>query len=70
MVEAAGVEPDNPLEAAQLIDSEIARFGRNSTTSESTVRSLHSPFLQFPGLPNSTFGRLLLAKRAFWSAAL
>lgn len=27
MVEAAGVEPDEYVENAQLIDSEIARFG-------------------------------------------
>lgn len=51
VVEAAGVEPDNLIDTAQLIDSEIARFGRNSTTSKSTVRSLYSLFPDFPESP-------------------
>ena len=65
MVEAAGVEPDNPFETAQLIDSEIARIGIFSIIAKSTGRSLYSYFPEFLKLPNSTFRRSLFAKRAF-----
>ena len=40
--EAAGVEPENLIETAQLIDSEKARIGMISGTAKSTVRSLYS----------------------------
>jgi hypothetical protein len=65
MVEAAGVEPDIGVENAQLIDSEKARIGMIFRSTKSTVRSLYSHFPECPQLLNSTFGRPLLAKRAF-----
>jgi hypothetical protein len=65
MVEAAGVEPDIGVENAQLIDSGIAWIGMNTKIAKSTVRSLYGDFPEFPQLPNSTFGRPFLAKRAF-----
>lgn len=65
MVEAAGVEPDTRLENIQVIDSGNARTGMISTIAKSTVRSLYGRFPECPQLPNSTFGRPLLAKRAF-----
>ena len=51
MVEAAGVEPDNIIETAQLIDSENARIGMISKIAKSTVRSLYSLFPELPELP-------------------
>ena len=65
MVEAAGVEQDIGVENAQLIDSGIAWIGMNTKIAKSTVRSLYGDFPEFPQLPNSTFGRPFLAKRAF-----
>ena len=65
LVEAAGVEPDIGVENAQLIDSEKARIGMIFRSTKSTVRSLYSHFPECPQLLNSTFGRPLLAKRAF-----
>jgi hypothetical protein len=65
MVEAAGVEPDNSVENAQLIDSGNARTGMIFRIAKSTVRSLYGDFPEFPQLPNSTFGRPFLAKTAF-----
>jgi hypothetical protein len=38
MVEAAGVEPENPFEGTQLIDFENARIGMMSTIAKSAVR--------------------------------
>jgi hypothetical protein len=65
LVEAAGVEPDISVENAQLTDSVNARIGIISKNAKATVRSLYSLFLEFPKIPKSTFGRPLLAKRAF-----
>jgi hypothetical protein len=65
LVEAAGVEPDNSVENAQLIDSGNARIGMIFRIAKSTVRSLYGDFPEFPQLPNSTFGRPFLAKTAF-----
>jgi len=65
LVEAAGVEPDIGVENAQLIDSENDRIGMISVIAKSTVRSLYGHFRKCPHLPNSTFGRPFLAKRAF-----
>jgi hypothetical protein len=62
MVEAAGVEPDNLIEAAQLIDFENARIGKIAMIAKSTVRSLYGHFPDCPQLQNSTFGRPLLTK--------
>ena len=62
LVEAAGVEPDKRIENTQLVDSEIAKIGMNSTISNSTVRSLYSLFQEFPELPNPTFGQPHFAK--------
>jgi hypothetical protein len=65
VVESAGVEPDIGVENAQLIDSGIAWIGMNTKIAKSTVRSLYGDFPEFLQLPNSTFGRPFLAKRAF-----
>ena len=65
LVEAAGVEPDNPIETAQLIDSENARIGVISMIAKSTVRSLYSLFPELQQYPKSTFGRPHFVKRAF-----
>jgi hypothetical protein len=64
LVEAAGVEPEMSAENTQLIDSEKVRIGMISRTAKSTVRSLYGHF-PGPQLPNSTFGRPVLAKKAF-----
>jgi hypothetical protein len=48
MVEAAGVEPDNSVENAQLIDSENVRIGTISKIAKSTVRSLYGHFPKCP----------------------
>jgi hypothetical protein len=46
LVEAAGVEPDDLIETAQLTDSENTRIGTNAMNAKSTVRS-------FPRLPST-----------------
>ena len=61
-MEAAGVEPDISVENAQLIDSENVRIGMISKIAKLTVRSLYGHFPERLQLPNSTFGRPLLAK--------
>jgi hypothetical protein len=62
MVEAAGVEPDNLIETAQLIDSEIARIGLIAMSAKSTVRPLYGLFPEFQQLPNPTSDDPLLRK--------
>jgi hypothetical protein len=65
LVEAAGVEPDNPLESTQLIDSGNAPIGMMSMIAKSAVRRLYGLFPEILELPNSTFGRPRFAKGAF-----
>jgi hypothetical protein len=65
MVEAAGVEPDNPLESIQLIDSGTAPIGMIPMIAESAVRLLYGLFPEILELPNSTFGRPHFAIGAF-----
>jgi hypothetical protein len=64
-MEAVGVEPDNPLESTQLIDSENARIGMMSMIAKSVVRRLYGLFPEILELPNSAFGRPHFAKGAF-----
>jgi hypothetical protein len=65
IVEAAGVEPDNSIESAQLIDSENARIGMISRIAKSTVRSLYSLFPELPELPKLHLQTASFNERAF-----